>query len=232
MLVSICPVCTAGRHETAAERDDRNWGELLQELRVSQTGVQLLTGLLLTLPFQDRFSDLDDLERGVYLVVVAAAVASTAFLIAPVALHRMLFRQGAKGWLVTRGNLAAHVGLGFLAIAMTGVVWLIFDVVAGLVPGTVAALLAAVAVALDGSGHSDEQPDEDGHSHDDPHHDLLRSGAPSMYPDALGACARAGWGTGIDRSSAPPGQAHRPAQARASTTGLRARRRTRSVGSA
>lgn len=136
---------TKGRDETAAERDDRNWGELLQELRVSQTGVQLLTGLLLTLPFQDRFADLDNLECNIYLVVVVAAVTSTAFLIAPVALHRMLFREGEKGWLVARGSVAAHVGLGCLAIAMTGVVWLIFDVVAGQLQGTVAAVLAAVA---------------------------------------------------------------------------------------
>ena len=138
------PDTTDDRRETAGERDDRNWGELLQELRVSQTGVQLLTGLLLTLPFQDRFSDLDAVERNIYLVVVTAAVTSTAFLIAPVALHRMLFREGEKGWLVDRGNLAAHVGLGCLAVAMTGVVWLIFDVTAGLLAGTVAALLAAI----------------------------------------------------------------------------------------
>jgi hypothetical protein len=134
-----------GRRETKAESDDRSWGELLQELRVSQTGVQLLTGLLLTLPFQDTFQDLDNLERTVYLVVVAAAVTATAFLIAPVALHRILFREGEKGWLVERGNLAANIGLGCLAVAMTGVVWLIFDVVSGRVPGTVAAAVAAAA---------------------------------------------------------------------------------------
>jgi uncharacterized protein DUF6328 len=134
-----------GRRETKAESDDRSWVELLQELRVSQTGVQLLTGLLLTLPFQTKFAELDDLERTVYLAVVAAAVTSTAFLIAPVALHRLLFREGEKDWLVTRGNVAAHVGLGCLAVAMTGVVWLIFDVVVGLLAGTVAAAVAAAA---------------------------------------------------------------------------------------
>jgi Family of unknown function (DUF6328) len=137
-----------GRRETQAEEHDRNWNELLQELRVSQTGVQLLTGFLLTLPFQDRFSDLDSVERNVYLCIVCAAVLATGLLIAPVAFHRLLFRQGEKDWLVSRGNLAANAGLAFLAVAMTGVVWLIFDVVAGRLQGFVFAGAAAVIFAL------------------------------------------------------------------------------------
>src|SRR3954469_24975957 len=120
-----------GRNETTAERQDRNWNELLQELRVTQTGVQLLTGLLLTLPFQQRFTLLDDVAKVVYLAVVISAVSSTALLIAPVAFHRMLFRQGAKGWLVSRGNFTAMVGLGGLMLAFAGALWLIFDVVVG-----------------------------------------------------------------------------------------------------
>ena len=136
-----------GRDETELERDDRNWTELLQELRVSQTGVQLLTGLLLTLPFQDRFQDLDELQRDVYLVVVVAAITSTAFLIAPVALHRILFRQGEKHWLVSQGNLAANIGLAGLAVALAGAVWLIFGVVAGFIAASIAALATAIAFA-------------------------------------------------------------------------------------
>jgi hypothetical protein len=66
-----------GRRETPAERSDRNWNELLQELRVTQTGVQILTGFLLTLPFQERFEDLDDHQRTLYLILVALAVLTT-----------------------------------------------------------------------------------------------------------------------------------------------------------
>jgi hypothetical protein len=135
----------AGRDETTAERNDRNWNELLQELRVTQTGVQLLTGLLLTLPFQQRFSILDDVAIAVYLAVVISAVASTALLIAPVAFHRMLFRQGEKDWLVSRGNLSAMVGLGGLMLAFSGALWLIFDVV---VNRATACIVVAVAVVL------------------------------------------------------------------------------------
>lgn len=65
------------RHETTTQRLDRNWEALLQELRVVQTGVQLLTGFLLTLPFQQRFADLTDFEVAVYLVTVALSVVST-----------------------------------------------------------------------------------------------------------------------------------------------------------
>jgi len=134
-----------GRNETDAEREDRNWNELLQELRVTQTGVQLLTGLLLTLPFQQRFSILDDVATGVYLAVVICAVSSVALLIAPVAFHRLLFRQGEKDWLLARGNLAAMVGLAGLMLASSGALWLIFDVVTN---RFAASVVVAVALVL------------------------------------------------------------------------------------
>ena len=137
----------AGRHETPLEKADRNWVDLLQELRVSQTGVQLLTGLLLTLPFQDRFSDLTTTQRQVYLAVVTFAIASTIFQIAPVALHRTLLHFGEKDWLVARGNVAAHCGLACLAVALSGAMWLIFDVVVGGMAGLVALVVAGSAFA-------------------------------------------------------------------------------------
>src|SRR5689334_19894510 len=83
-----------GRDETEAERLDRNWTEMLQELRVTQTGTQILTGFLLTIPFQQRFAELDDTQRGIYLVLVAFAALATILALAPVSLHRALFRQG------------------------------------------------------------------------------------------------------------------------------------------
>src|SRR5690606_31603274 len=64
------PDRSRGRPETPEQRSDRNWNELLQELRVMQTGVQILTGFLLILPFQSRFADLDDYQRTVYLTLV------------------------------------------------------------------------------------------------------------------------------------------------------------------
>jgi hypothetical protein len=78
------------RGETPLERLDRNWSDLLQELRVVQTGVQLLTGFLLTLPFQSRFAELHTFQQNVYLTTVACAVAATGFLIVPVLVHRVL----------------------------------------------------------------------------------------------------------------------------------------------
>src|SRR5215213_2429038 len=82
--------------ETERERINRNWDELLQELRVTQTGVQILTGFLLTLPFQQRFEDLDDYQRDLFLVLVLLAVLTTALIVAPVSLHRILFRKHLK----------------------------------------------------------------------------------------------------------------------------------------
>ena len=98
------------RHETPAERFDRNWDELLQELRVTQTGVQLLTAFLLSLPLQQRFPDLAAYQHALYLGAVALSVSATGLLVAPVAVHRALFRHHAKGRLVTVADAnAAYV---------------------------------------------------------------------------------------------------------------------------
>lgn len=135
----------AARDETETERLDRNWNDLLQELRVAQTGVQLLTGLLLTVPFQTRFPDLVTHQRVVYLVTTSLSITATGLLIAPVLLHRMLFRLHARRPLVAAGQRFAVVGLSTLGLAVVGVVDLIFDLVLGRVPGIVA---GACALAL------------------------------------------------------------------------------------
>ena len=127
------------RDETPMQRLDRNWADLLQELRVVQTGVQLLTGFLLTLPFQTRFEQLSAYERTIYLITVALSVAATGFLIAPVSLHRILFRRHARELMVTVSHRLAIVCLVLLGAAIVGVVLLTFDVVAGTATGVVAA---------------------------------------------------------------------------------------------
>ncbi|KGI69604.1 DUF6328 family protein [Mycolicibacterium rufum] len=126
------------RRETGTERLDRNWASLLQELRVVQTGVQLLTGFLLTLPFQQRFTMLGHTMEMVYLATVSAAVLSTALLIAPVAMHRVLFRRHRLGTLVAAAHRCAYAGLLLLGAAVTGMTVIIFDAVAGLTPALVA----------------------------------------------------------------------------------------------
>ncbi len=135
------------RDETAMQRLDRNWADLLQELRVLQTGVQLLTGFLLTLPFQNRFAELSTFQEVVYLATVALAVSSIGFLIAPVSLHRILFRRHARHVMVAMTHRLAVTGVALLSVAITGVVLLIFDVVAGRTVGLAAAGGAALLLA-------------------------------------------------------------------------------------
>jgi hypothetical protein len=109
---------------------DRNWQELLQELRVAQTGVQILTGFLLTIPFTPRFIELSPPEQAIYGVVLCTAVVATLLLMTPVALHRALFHQGARPWLVDAADRLARWGLGAQALAIVGAVWLILDFIA------------------------------------------------------------------------------------------------------
>lgn len=119
------------RDETEAQRLDRNWSALLQELRVAQTGVQLLTGFLLILPFQARFAGLDNIMRVVYLVTVACSIGATVLLVAPVSMHRVLFRKHRLKTLVAISHRYAVIGILLLGAAMAGVTVIIFDSVAG-----------------------------------------------------------------------------------------------------
>lgn len=139
---------TDGRQETPNERADRNWSELLQELRVMQTGVQILTGFLLTLPFQSRFADLDRYQVNVYLALVIAAVIATALIVAPVSVHRVLFRKRMKGNIVTLTDRITRIALAVLALVITGVAMLVFDVVVGRTAGIAAGSAALVLMAL------------------------------------------------------------------------------------
>ena len=133
-----------GRRETELERLDRNWGDLLQELRVVQTGVQLLTGFLLTLPFQQKFSRLTSGERGVYLFAVGASIVATGFLQAPVSVHRALFRKHRRKETVQLAHRLAIVGIFALGTAIVAVPALIFAVLLGAGWGVTAGVVTAV----------------------------------------------------------------------------------------
>lgn len=119
---------TSGRpEETEEERADRNFGEILQELRVGQTGVQILFGFLLTMPMQQRFSRFDDVQRYLLVVDVLLLATASAFIIAPVAWHRVLFRQRMKDEVVLAANRLAQLGLLFLACGVVASIMLVVD---------------------------------------------------------------------------------------------------------
>ncbi|MDM8083792.1 DUF6328 family protein [Cellulomonas cellasea] len=136
------------RNETPTERMDRNWNELLQELRVTQTGVQILTGFLLTVPFQQRFADLDAYQRNLYLELVVLAVVTTGLIVAPVSVHRILFRKRLKRELVTAADRLARAGLATLALVLSGTTMLLFDVVVGRTEGIIAGATVLVALTM------------------------------------------------------------------------------------
>lgn len=121
---------------------DRNWNELLQELRVAQTGTQIITGFLLTVPFSSGFPRLEDHQKILYLVVLLGSVVATGLNVAPVAYHRILFRRRKRRWLVAATNNAARAGLVMLGLDSAAAILLVFDVVAG----TRAAIVAAGCV--------------------------------------------------------------------------------------
>nr|WP_286132100.1 DUF6328 family protein [Clavibacter michiganensis] len=137
-----------GRRETVTERLDRNWDEILQELRVIQTGTQILTGFLLAAVFQSRFSDLDDYQKGVYASLVVVTILTTVMGLAPVSLHRILFRQHAKATIVGATDRFLQVTMAGVAITLAGTAMLIFDFVFGRAGGIVAGVGVLLVVTL------------------------------------------------------------------------------------
>ena len=111
---------------------------------MTQTGAQLVTGFLLTLPFQQQFTVLSEVIKNVYLATVACSIGATLLLVAPVAMHRVLFRQRRLRTLVSTAHRCAIAGVVLLGIAMIGVAIVIFDAVAGPAAGWIAGACAAV----------------------------------------------------------------------------------------
>lgn len=138
----------AEEEETPKERLDRNWNELLQELRVIQTGTQILTGFLLAAVFQSRFEDLDTFQRNIYLLLVITSVLTTLVGLAPVSLHRMLFRKHAKSRIVRFTDYFVQATLAGVAISVSGICLLIFDLVLGRTWGVIVAVVILIVVVL------------------------------------------------------------------------------------
>jgi len=137
-----------GRDETPNERADRNWTDVLQELRVLQTGTQILTGFLLAIAFQPSFGDLDDAQRTFYLLLVVLAALSAIVALAPVALHRMLFGRREKRTVVVYGHAALITSLLTVSLLLVGVVAFVFDVVLGVAAAWVVGIVAGTVLVI------------------------------------------------------------------------------------
>jgi O-antigen/teichoic acid export membrane protein len=136
--LSLLRVDRAGAQRSAEARGesldqvlDRNLAELLQELRVAITGIQVLFAFLLGLAFTQRFEDLGRFDVAVYTVTLIATALATVLLIAPVSFHRLVFRRRQKAALIAMGDLMLRLGLAMLAVAIASGTLLVLDVVLG-----------------------------------------------------------------------------------------------------
>jgi Family of unknown function (DUF6328) len=137
-----------GRDETEEERLDRNLQEFLGELRVALPGVQVLFAFLLVVPFNQRFADITDFQQTVYFVTLLFTAAASACLIAPTAQHRVEFRAQHKEQILLMANRLAIVGLGCLAVAMTGAILLITDLLYGSTTTAIVTIPVGLTFAL------------------------------------------------------------------------------------
>ena len=141
-----------GRREMAQEQLDRKWEDQLQELRVMQTGVQLLAGFLLTLPFQTAFGELDAFQRWLFLALVVIAAVTTLAIVMTMSVHRRLSGQDVKERVVAAAQVGLLAAVAGVALLVTGMATLIFDVVvnriAALSVGGAVGLLAVILLAV------------------------------------------------------------------------------------
>ena len=135
-----------GRDETPNERSDRNWNDILQELRVALNGTQLIGGFLLAVAFQPRFDELDTYQLTLYLVLVSLAALATVVGLAPVTLHRTLFQRQVKERVVRIGNRLLIGHLVVVALLVIGVASLIFDWTLSRTAGTIALLVGLIVL--------------------------------------------------------------------------------------
>lgn len=136
-----------GRDETVNERADRNWEELMQELRVMQTGTQVIAGFLLAMAFQSRFTDLDGAQISLYLALVFLAALATLLSLTPVVMHRRVFGERRKPALVRFAAAVVSVNLVVVGLLALGVMTLIVDFVWSRTAALVALCAGGVIVA-------------------------------------------------------------------------------------
>ncbi len=131
MASATSPTSTDGRDETAEERLDRNTMELLNELRVAGTGIQVMFAFLLVVPFNTGWRHVSTFGRATYFVTLLCVAIAAVLLIAPSIQHRILFRHGEKRYLVQTANQLAIAAMVFLTAGFTGILVLVTDVVVG-----------------------------------------------------------------------------------------------------
>jgi len=138
---------TEERNESPLERLDRNTVELLNELRVAGTGIQVLFAFLLVVPFNSGFARLSSFDRDDYFVTLLCIAVAAALLIAPSIHHRLLFRRGQKAYLVNLANRLLIVAMGFLTAGFTGILVLISNVIFGTVAAVVVGVIAGIGLS-------------------------------------------------------------------------------------
>jgi hypothetical protein len=137
-----------GRDETEEERLDRNLQEFLGELRVALPGVQVLFAFLLVVPFNQRFPTINDFQQTIYFVTLLLTAAASVCLIAPTVQHRIEFRAQDKHRILMASNRLAILGMGFLAVAMTGAILLITDILYGATVTIIATAAVGISFAI------------------------------------------------------------------------------------
>lgn len=120
--------------ESPKERVDREYGELLEEIRVALPGVEVIFAFLLTVPFSERFSHLTEVQKEAYFVALLAVAVACGLLLAPTAYHRLRFRANDKEWITRRGSVMALIAMLLIALGVSVTLFVVTDLTFGRTP--------------------------------------------------------------------------------------------------
>jgi hypothetical protein len=134
------------RDEPDSERLGRNVTDLLNELRVAGTGIQVMLAFLLVVPFNAGWKQTSTFDRWVYFITLLCIAVAAVLLISPSVHHRLLFRRRERAYLVRVGTRLAIVAAGFIAVGLVGILVLISNFVFGTVAAVSVGIVAAILV--------------------------------------------------------------------------------------
>jgi cation transport ATPase len=123
------PVGYTRATEDARKQLDRHWTELMQEIRLAQTGTQILFAFLLAIAFQPRLQEADKFTHDVYLGTLITSAMAVGLFLAPISFHRIVFQQNLRDRLVPITHNLATAALVLLVISMCGGILLAVDAV-------------------------------------------------------------------------------------------------------
>ena len=134
--------------EDFGERLEREHEQLFHELRSVIPGAEVLFAFLLTIVFTGPFEELGAAQRTIFFLTFMLSGIALVLLLAPTAFHRIRFRQQDKNAMLRLANIEVLTAMACISLSISGVVWLVTDIIVDTTWATVTASGLWMLIAL------------------------------------------------------------------------------------